>query len=296
MSVITGEYKDFVSAEPIFSKVRRFLKSFSSTNSIDEGEFYEYVYDVLKEIGQYALKEEKAYLNVENYKTCLPEDFVSLYALYKCTPQIKSEKIKNFQGQIGVYYETEKTTHLAPKDCILNCDDCEPLDKWTITTYVDDNILTYNLKNPTLLSPGPNAGNICTADCANYNVSSPYEFTPNGRKLLFNFTDDGVLLLYYSMPKDDEGNPLIPDINQLHKAIEWYIIYQVTLGWWMNSEVPDIQSKWQKAEQEYYDALSNIKRLNKTPSFSRIINYMRNKRVINSVNAFSINDRKRTRF
>ena len=293
MSVITGEYIEFVSAEPIYSKVKRFLKSFAGTNLIDEGEFPEYTYDVLRPLGMNVLQEERTLLSVKDYKTCLPTDFVKLLALYKCSPTLKVGGKDIPQNKSSVYYEVEKELYCAPKYCDIDCDSNTPLEKWTITTYVSEGPLTYNLRNPVLLRPGPNARGMCHGDCPNLFSNSPYEFTQRGREIIFNFSDDNVLMQYYSMPKDQEGNPLVPDEIELHKAIEWYIIYQVTLGWWMNNEVPDIQSKWQKAEQEYYDAIGNYKRYKKTPSVARLLNYIRNKRVINAVNAFSTNDRKR---
>lgn len=293
MSVITGENINFVSAEPIYAKVRRFLKSFAGTNSIDEGEFPEYTYEVMRPLGLNTLMENRTLLYVKDYKTCLPDDFITLYALYKCTPQLNTSSNSIAQGKSTVYYEHEVSNICASKYCDIDCDDAVPLQRWTMTTYVNENPALFNLNDPVLLRPSPNAGNICSKDCRNILSSSVLEFTPRGRDILFNFTDDYVLMLYYAMPKDEEGNLLVPDEEQLHKAIMWYIIYQVTLGWWMNNEVPDIQSKWQKAEQEYYDAIGDYKRYKKTPTFARTINYIRNKRVINAVNAFSTNDRKR---
>jgi hypothetical protein len=291
MSVISGEHIEFVSATPIFSKVKRFLKSYAGTNMLDEGEFPTYLYEVLSTIGINVMDESEAIIPINNYKGCLPNDFVQLYCAYKCKPTLSTKGEQQLQNVSSVYYELSKECYLAEKNCQLNCDATDPLCKWTMTTYVNELPITHHLENPTLLRLSPNVKEKSSKDCLNLLHSSPYEMRFSGRDILVNFTDDCVYMKYYSIPVDEDNIPLVPDIIQLHKAIEWYIIYQISLSWWMNNEAPDIQSKWQKAEQEYYDALGGIRHNRKLPSFSRLINYIRNKRKYNMVSVFSSSDK-----
>lgn len=287
MSVITGEYKDFVSAEEVYSKVKRRLRSYSITNIISESEFPTYTYEVLSKLKNGAYKESEALLPVVDYKTTLPEDFKTLHAAYKCKPMFYKVGENQLQSESVIYNDITREII-----CTSECgDNATVLDSYTIKQYYNEGLLDYKVSDKQLLRLSPNVKDKCSEDCMNINASSSYEITIKGKTILCNFTDDYIYLLYYGMPVDQYNIPLIPDIEEFKKALEWYIIYQVTLDWWMNNEAPDIQAKWQKAEMEYNDAMAAIRHLNRLPSFNRSINYARNKRSINMVSAFSQFDR-----
>jgi hypothetical protein len=296
MSVISGEYINFVSAEEIFGEVRRFLKSFSGTNIIDEGEFPVYANEVLSKLGNGALKESEMLLYVDNYKTELPSDFVSLYAAYKCTPSfspITSDK-GILQNQSVLYHDITREVILTDRDCLTDCcASARVLERYNIKQYYNEGGLTMNVNDPVLLRVSPNVKERCAKDCLSLLTTSPLEISFSGRNILTNFTDDSIYLKYYGRPTDHNNVPLIKDEQNLKEAVKWYIIYMVTLSMWMNSEAPDIQSKWQVAEQKYNDAMGAAKLEAKIPSFNRMINYIRNARRINKVSAFSQNDRVR---
>ena len=298
MSVISGENIKFISAEEIYGEIRRFLKSFSATNIIDEGEFPQYTMDVLNKLGSSVLKESEALLSVENYKATLPEDFVTLYAAYKCKPSFNTNLTNKdgiLQNQTVLYHDITKDVIQTDSSCLSDCCvDVKVLERYNIKQYYNEkNFITYHIHNPILLRVSPNVRERCDKECLSLRHSSPYEITFSNNTILTNFTDDEIYMLYYSRPMDENNIPLIRDEQYLREAVKWYIIYMVTLSMWMNNEAPDIQSKWQLAERNYNDAINAAKNHNKLPSFSRMINYARNVRTINKVSAFSKTDRVR---
>ncbi len=77
---------NFKSSSFLFSKVKRDLHTFADANLIDEGEFHQYVKDVLRTFGISVYKEDEAVIAVRDFQGKLPDNFSVLYAAYKCTP------------------------------------------------------------------------------------------------------------------------------------------------------------------------------------------------------------------
>jgi hypothetical protein len=285
MSVIDASNTTiFKDSSILFSKVKRFLSSYGAANLIDEGEFPTYVKEILKDLGIGVYKENDAILKVKNYKAKLPKNFEVLYAAYKCTPTFNVKDTIHPQSTVSVFNDVTWELLEGGDKCQIDCQR-QPgniLEKITVRQYVQEKTITGNFTNPILLRLSPNVKkNKCAEDCENILASSPYEITLDDGFIITNFNEDNIYLKFYEFPLDENGIPLIPGIDEVEKTIEWYIIYQLLLKWYINGEVADIQGRMQYAENQYLAAYANAKYTLKLPSFASMINVLRRQRSTN---------------
>jgi hypothetical protein len=296
MSVITPDNNDvFKSARIVFAKVRRFLSSYGDANMIDEGEFPTYVNEILRLLGIAVYKESDAVVKIKNYKGKLPCDFAQLYAAYKCTPYVMSTNAVNHpQGQpISVYNDVTWELLEASAGCDIQTlqvtnNDPKIIEHISVRQYVREERQELNFRDPILLRLSPNMRrDLCGDDCTNTFSTSPFEIAISSNQILTNFKDDAVYMKYYAFPKDEDGIPMIMDEERLEKCIEWYIIYQETLRWWMNGSVPNLENRWQYAENKYNEWMAKRRNFQKTPSFAQQVNSIRRNRAVNKIAIFT---------
>lgn len=291
---------EFVSANEIYDKIRRDFNSFGSTNLLDETEWASYVYEVLSRLGVGILKEEQAIVKINNsFIGDLPFDFKELYAAYKCTPSFSSQDNIYPQQVVKMWVDVACSTYKQTKDCEINC--CCPnqelVEKIEMRTYIGGENRTMSFVNPILLRLSPNVRpDKRSGDCKNILYSSPFEITITDHSIITNFKNDCVYMQYYAFPYDEDRNPMVPDVEEIKKAIEWWIKYNITLNMFFNESVQNITNKWQKAEQEFDFWFAESKYLLKLPAFNTLVNAIRNKRSINKVSFFSQIDYNRFRY
>ena len=149
-----------------------------------------------------------------------------------------------------------------------------------------NNLQRFGNVVPLRLSPNVDR-DICVDGGINFLNNSLYEITFKNGYIHTNFDDGSIYMKYYAFPMDTEGNIMIPDIQSLEDTIKWYIIYQILLSAWFNNTIPDIQGKWQKAEQLYMAARADARYYMKLPAFAEMVNSIRNKRSMNPLVFFS---------
>lgn len=285
-----GNLGQFKSAEYIYAKIKRELKSFGSVNLIDDADFPLYTAEVLKRLGVSAYREEEALLFVKNGKATLPRDFKQLYAAYKC--KCSSVKKTHILNSVVVYQDTyHDILTTATTGCTFECEGGSLLQRITIRTLMDSVDCTYTYMNPGLLRLSPNVKPQCAENCLNLMVSSPYEITINNGCIYTNFKDEDIYMKYYAFPFDADGNIMIPDVLEVEKAVEWYIKKELLLNYWLVDDITNIQNKWQKAEEEFNKWFGEAKFVGKLPAFNTLLDSARTKRATNIVNFMSQQDR-----
>lgn len=295
MGKISSSTTNFKSAEYIYSKIKREFKSFGGVNLLDDADFPLYTAEVLKRLGAGVYKEEDAFLFVRNGKACLPKDLGYIFAAYKCKSSGTEFGGKHFQNQC--IFENDITCEILRRNenCEINCECPDKIiERVTIKQFVNDgDWACQNFHRPTLLKLSPNVREHCSEDCPNLFVTCSDEITINNGCLFTNFKDAHIYLQYYAFPQDKDGLPMIPDVIEVEKAIEWYIKWQILLNYWLVDDLQNALAKWQKAEAEFEKWYAEAKYINKLPSFNKMVNSIRNKRRINSVAFFSQMDNKR---
>lgn len=286
----------FKSAEYIFSKVKRELKSLGAVNQIDDADFALYTAEVLKELGCGTHKEADAVLTVVDGKASLPKDFKYLYAAYKCNKCSDEVNEEHYQKSGSYYVANDITCEILGRthDCELDCGEYDKvIQKITVRQYVgNDCSRSRTWDNPCLLHLSPDVHEFCTDDSPNLTCSNTNEITISNGCLFTNFKSADIYLQYYAFALDDNNIPLIPDSIKVEKAVEWAIKYNLFLNYWFDGSVSDIQNKWGKAEQLASKWLAEAKTELKTPSFQTLINSARRQRKINKVAFFGQMNRK----
>lgn len=287
MGKITGASQNkFKSAEFLYAKIKRELRTFGSVNLIDDNDFPQYTADVLRMLGNSALKEQECMLILQYGKAPLPKDFTQLYAAYRAKCDL-STFIPNKLLQNTYVYTNDIT-----RQVLKNGENCEftcPTDTYTecitIKQYVNEGVLTNTYGNLQLLQLSPNAHQYCSDNALNIHTSNSNELTINNGEVSTNFEDDAIYLQYYAFPYDENNLPQIPDIIQVEQAIEAYIKWKILLGFWLTDSVANVMQKAQYYEQEFHRAFAEAKFIGKLPGFSTLVQSIRNARGINKLQA-----------
>lgn len=290
MGQITLSDNIFKSSDYLFSKVKRFLKSYDFANIIDEGEFPTYTKEVLKTLGWGILKETQGILKIEDGECILPDNFEYYYSGYKIDNPTYN-KTDTVQSNFSFVTDVTKDYILESNSCSINaCENSKQLvESINIKTFVRETNESFNCSYsatvPLVLSPNVRSKAQKKFDDGHIYGENHREISIDKqlKRIYTNFDKGTIYMKYYGFPIDEDGNMEIPDIEQVEKAIEWYIIYQILLSQWFNSTVPDIQNKYMKAEQEYKLAYSEAKHYLKLPSFMQMVNTLRNTRSQNKL-------------
>lgn len=292
MALITGDSNNFISAEQIYSKIKREFKTFGSVNLLDDSDFPEYTFEVLRKIGAGVYKEQPALLNLQNGKACLPHDFMILHSAYKCDGRpVLNYNTREFDQKTVIQQDITCDIIGRKKECIFECKEEERLIKRvTIKKYIDGEEINYHYNNPILLRLSPNVRSFCAEDCPNLFATTGDEITINNKQILANFPTGKIYINYYGLALDENGYPMIPENVYVEKAIEWFIKYQIMLNYWLVDDLPNAQGKWQKAEQMYKEAMAEAQFDDKLPTFAKMVDDMRINRQINKVTFFSQQD------
>jgi hypothetical protein len=312
-SITSTHHNSFIPAQQVYSKILRDWKSFHPTNAIDQGEFPTWTLEVLRDLGSSVMREEEAILKVDNFRAILPEDFHEYYAAYKCHYRGNNTDILYQQNTFNAFSDITIDILKKSPSCEIECcgKDTELIQTIKVRQYVGTGCTNYQFHNPILLTLAPYSSDLwkrhgdepqingyddnngCPGAPRNHRWN---EIGINNNMIHTNFKHDCIYLLYYAYPMDAEGLPMIPNNNATEKAVEWYIKWQLTLNWWFNNEVADVQSKWQKAEEMFLKWFSEAEYQTKLPAFQQMLNSTRNQRTYNKVSYFSRQDWKRTAF
>jgi len=235
---MSNYYKyNFTSPESVYTIIKEELKSFFDTGSIDDMLFPTYTEKCLKKLGKgsYVIKEEA--LIVEDFETRLPDNFEAAREVWLCT----SIPMRSYQSASSFYSQSFSQT-IQISDVIVNgecytppCEDecnneCE--DECEIETfpavYKTNNVIERSFKKQYLLKPGNiSVRSNCSLDCANFGSNASDSFDIRDNKLVTNFRNGTIYLVYYTIDVDCEGNQLIPDNYRIKEYIEAFIKYKM---------------------------------------------------------------------
>lgn len=213
------KYK-FVSPEPLFARVKEELRSYFDANSVDDLMFPIWTDKCLKKLGKSSFKIVDALLFLDNYQAKLPPDFISAREVWLmadfCSPSFRLP---------GSYYQQITTVLNKPYDpCnpALNCDPCNP-DILTVVTKTNTEV-SRPMSLKYLLKPGNiSVREHCDLGCLNYSSTAEDTFDIRDGKLITNFRQGDVFLIYYSTQTDEKGYQLIPENYRIQEFIEAFL-------------------------------------------------------------------------
>lgn len=254
--------KELISCEGVIARVRNMLSTFDEQGLLNQQVMYGWVREVLDRLGLSGLAYYEEVIPVTNNTAWLPERIKNVEAIYSVEPEDDSSKLwfQDYAGYIqghgvlpGLQVDGDSVTQIS----------------WYKQKQIAVRFNTPRLL-PVIIKKSLPFGLDSTTD----------EFVSrDGRKLTsFGNTHKAFYIQYYGVPVDEEGVPLIPDTETMLRAVRTFLIFRFFEKAWFNSEVPDIQNKYQKAEMDFKQAMFDAIREAKLPSFSAMINMIRKSR------------------
>lgn len=267
---------NFRSSDLLFSRINKYLSAFTNSSDIDENDWYYYTKSVLKRLNVEGTSLAETVLVVDGYKTKLPEDFSSLWALWKTEGDNKQNTIyrEHQQDKLIFYYE-DTCLKKNKEGCFSSSfipSEKEPNVIMRDVFIGEELVINERYKNTHLLKLANKKSGYCLEGCLNKQVKEAEEFTINENSISFGFKEGTVLLQYYAFVKDEDGLPLIPDDVRIEEAIESFIIYKELAKKFYSGE-ENVLQRMQYAELKSDEKYNIAKTHLHLPSWKNMIEY-----------------------
>lgn len=241
---------NFISPEPLYTEIKEELRSYFQTGVIDDVLFPKYTEDCLKRLGRSSYKIKENIFQIEDFETVLPEDFHAVRELWMVTPHEVSYKMPNScyeQATIRVSPDRDRCSeerYCAPNEIKV--------------TYKTNGTIIQRFACHHLLKPGNvNAKDNCSLDSYNLGVDSLETFDIRGRKLLTNFPEGTLYMVYYAKEYDESDFQLVPDNIRILDYLKAYLKYKCFENIYNNvsdETLAQIERKMMMYKQEMYEA------------------------------------------
>ena len=300
---------NFVSPEPIYATIKEELKSYFDTGAVDDLMFPTYLDKCLKRLGRatYVIAETPLY--VENFEARLPDNFIAAREVWMCA----NIPLNSYQTANSFYSQASSCTTIQVSPIIVDgescanpeclspaCPGCMP--EIIQAVYKTNGEIARSYVKQYLLKPGnisarQNCDVAYNSEWAQANTSNPAgsalnSFDVRDNKLVTNFRNGIVHLIFYTEDTDDLGNQLIPDNFRIREFVETFIKFKVfeTLTNQTNDETfNQLQQKLiyhkQQADEAFILASTEIKKQDSWTKQRRI------KKSLNRLNMYELPNR-----
>lgn len=246
-----------ISPAVIYAEVRVELKSYFDSGAMDDLMFSRWTEEALDQLGVGTYEIKEAYLRLKNNQVKLPTDFIKVRELWSCytsySPSIKlpSATYNQYTCRVNPYKDNYDTCN--------ECNDCYPTDY--VVTYKTTDEVMFSFKKSHLLQPGNiHCQTKCSDDCMNNNITSPDTFDIRDNKVITNFKNGDLLLIYYGFNEDEEGYRTIPDEHYAKTYVKDYIRFKLFES--LFNSTTDESFNQVKYKLEYYENRMNDSRAN----------------------------------
>lgn len=241
---------NFVSPEPIFTEIKEELRSYFQTGVVDDILFPKYTEDCLKRLGRSSYKIEENIFKLEDFESKLPDNFEAVRELWLVTPYERSYQMPN------ACYE-QATIRVTPERDRCNPGDyCAP--KEIKVTYKTTGKVIQRFECAQLLKPGNvNAKENCSLHSVNMFSDAMETFDIRNGKIVTNFPEGTLYLVYYVKEYDDNEFQLIPDNIRIQDYLKAYLKYKCFETIYNNisdETFNQVQVKLQYYESKMYEA------------------------------------------
>jgi hypothetical protein len=240
---------NFVSPEPIYATIKEELKSYFDTGAVDDLLFPTYLNKCLNKLGKTTYKIDEQVLFVEDFQARLPDNFYAVREAWMCAevPGNPYPSSTSFYSQaanattIQISPLTIGGTPCNNSECQHPSCDGTCMPELVQAVYKTNNEIARSYRHDYLLKPGNiSARSQCDVSYRQdwNNFAPPVgNFTPGSstydsfdirdNKIVTNFRNATIHLLFYSTNYDDGGNQLIPDNFRISEYVEAFIKYKV---------------------------------------------------------------------
>lgn len=295
---------NFVSPKSVYALIKEELKSYFDTGAIDDLLFPTYTGKCLQKLSRATLPIKEVPLFIEDFEARLPDNFHAAREVWMCA----AANLRPYQAS-GSFYSQSGTCIVqiapivvGPNLCQNNpspetgycevptCSSCIP----EYTHIINDSSAIYKVNETIsrqyrqlyLLKPGNISARQNCAEEYNRNWTS-YGQTPGSsrvdsfdvrdNKLVTNFRDGVVHLIFYSNDVDCEENQLIPDNYRIKEYIEAFIkfkLFEVLTNQVNDETFNQLQQKLQyyehKADEAFIMADIEVKKQTVSKKVERI--------------------------
>lgn len=236
---------NFVSPETIYTEIKEELRTYFQTGVIDDILFPRYTEDCLKRLGRSSYKIEENIFNLEDFQTKLPDNFEAVRELWLVTPHEQSYRMPNS------CYEQSTIRLTSEKDRCNPGDICAP--KEIKVTYKITGKIIQTFQCQHLLKPGNvHAKENCSLDSFNIFSDSMETFDIRGNKLVTNFPEGTLYMVYYVKDYDENEYQLVPDNIRIKDYLKAYLKYKCFENIYNN--ISDETLNQVQAKLAYYEA------------------------------------------
>ena len=250
---------NFVSPDPVYAIVKEELKSYFDTGMVDDLLFPTWLTKCMQKLSKATIPIQNAALYVEDFETRLPDNFHSAREVWMCT----EIPLRSYQDASSFYSQNDGscTIQIAPiivggtpygdednvwpegvegcEGCGDTCDECEcgsdclevTPGVWKTTSIIDRMYQQMYLLKPGNISANRNCYDGYNKNWAAYGQtpgsSAIDSFDIRDNKLITNFRQGLVHLIYYGLKFDDCDNQLMPDNYRIKEYLEAFIKYKV---------------------------------------------------------------------
>jgi hypothetical protein len=241
---------NFISPEPIYAELKEELRSYFQTGVIDDVLFPTYTEDCLDRLGRSSYKIEENILSIQDYEAKLPNGFEAVRELWLTTPQEMSYRMP------GSYYEQSSIRVTPTRERCNGAEFCAP-DEIKVTYKTNGTVIQkFNCHH--LLKPGNiHARDNCSLDSFNMYSDSMETFEVRGGKLLTNFPEGTLYMVYYVKEYDRNEYQLVPDNIRIKDYIKAYLKYKCFENIYNNisdETLNQVQTKLAYYESKMYEA------------------------------------------
>ena len=241
---------DFISPEPLYAEIKEELKSYFQTGVIDDILFPKYTEDCLRQLGRSSYKIEQNILCLEDFEAKLPDNFEAVRELWLVTSSEQSYKMPS------ATYE-QSTFRITPvKDKCTEDKLCAPEE--IKVTYRTTGNLVQKFNCHHLLKPGNvNAKSKLSLDSWNTFSDSMETFDIRGGKVVTNFPEGTLYIVYYVKDYDENQYQMIPSNIRIENYIKAHLKYKCFENIYNNvsdETLKQIEVKMMKYERERDEA------------------------------------------
>jgi hypothetical protein len=236
---------NFVSPDPVYATIKEELKSYFDTGAIDDLMFPTYTDKCLKKLGRTTYKIAEYPLYIEDFEARLPDNFIAVREAWMCA----EVPLNSYQVASSFYSQSVSCTTIQVTPVIVNGDDCSNpsctntncsgcMPQLIQAVYKTNGEIARSYVKQYLLKPGNiSAKQNCDATYSEDWLRSIQEFNPyassyesfdiRDNKLVTNFRNGIVHLIFYTEEYDDVGNQMVPDNYRIREYIEAFIKYKM---------------------------------------------------------------------
>lgn len=256
--------QDFVSPSPLYAEIKEDLRSYFESGALDDMMFPLWTSQCLRRFKKSSYRIEQTVLTLDGYEACLPEDFNAVRELWACSVEYSQpiQEPNAFYYQRDCRIDDYRESGCSPcfgedDDCTTNCSDS--CDNRYMVTHKVTNHMIFSFTRTYLLTPGNiNAKKYCGEACPNMYANTPYSYDIYNNKIITNFSEGSLHLIYYADSTNEEGEQLVPDNFYVQEYIKSYIKYKCFMQ--LSNQVTDetfnqIQLKKNEADQDQLEKL-----------------------------------------